>query len=233
MADRVAAFDWPGLYDEIDGEGAAILPGLLSLPEGQQLISLWNDDTVFRRRIAMDRHGFGSGEYKYFGYPLPSLVAALRKTLFPRLALLANRWHQTLGVEVRYPQDHETYLARCHQLGQSRATPLLLKYEAGDYNCLHQDVYGEELFPLQVAILLSTPGRDFEGGEFVLTEQRPRMQSRPMVVPLRRGDAVIFPVRHRPRQGSRGVYRVNVRHGVSRVRSGERYALGVIFHDAS
>jgi hypothetical protein len=180
----------------------------------------------------MGRHGFGRGEYRYYAYPLPDLVATLRQGLYPPLAAIANRWNATLGEPVRYPPDHADYLARCHAAGQTRPTPLVLRYGEGDYNCLHQDLYGAEVFPLQVAVLLSEPGRDFTGGEFVLTEQRPRMQSRAEVAPLTQGDALIFPVHHRPVTGSRGPYRVNLRHGVSRLRSGRRHTLGVIFHDA-
>jgi len=180
----------------------------------------------------MSRHGFGRGEYKYFAYPLPAVVASLRTALYPPLARFANRWHAAMGIATRYPQDHGSFLERCRAAGQSRPTPLLLRYGSGDYNCLHQDLYGELAFPLQVAILLAEPGRDFTGGEFVLTEQRPRMQSRAEVVPLRRGDGVVFAVHHRPVQGTRGTYRVNLRHGVSRVRSGHRSTLGIIFHDA-
>ena len=181
----------------------------------------------------MARHGFGRGEYKYFTYPLPGIVQALRTALYPRLSPIANRWNEAMGIGVRYPDRHAEFIERCHAAGQVRPTPLLLKYEADDYNCLHQDVYGEHVFPLQVTVLLSRPGRDFDGGEFVITEQRPRMQSRAEVIPLRQGDAVIFAVQHRPVQGARGVYRVNLRHGVSRVRSGNRCTLGIIFHDAS
>jgi hypothetical protein len=181
----------------------------------------------------MAAHGFGRGEYKYFADPLPELIVALRRGFYPRLAPIADRWNEAMGVSVRYPAEHEAFLKRCHQAGQKRPTPLLLRYGPGDYNCLHQDVYGEHLFPLQIAILLSAPSHDFTGGEFVLTEQRPRMQSRAEVAPLTQGDGVIFAVRERPVQGTRGTYRVNLRHGVSRIRSGERFTLGVIFHDAA
>jgi hypothetical protein len=193
---------------------------------------MFASEPLFRRRIAMARHGYGRGEYKYFAYPLPPLVEALRSSLFPPLAAIANRFNEEMRSDVRYPTRHAEFLERCHRAGQTRSTPLLLRYEAGDYNCLHQDLYGEHVFPLQVAILLSEPGADFTGGEFVLTEQRPRMQSRAEVVPLRQGEGVVFPVRERPVRGTRGVYRVNMRHGVSRLRSGERYTLGLIFHDA-
>jgi len=193
---------------------------------------MYSDDRRFRSHVIMARHGFGRGEYKYFAYPLPEPVAAFRSSLYPRLAPIANRWNESMGVPVRYPSAHAEFLARCHEAGQARPTPLLLQYAEGDFNALHQDLYGEHVFPLQVAILLSEPGRDFTGGEFVLTEQRPRMQSRAEVVPLRQGDAVIFAVAHRPAHGTRGVYRVNLRHGVSRVRSGHRHTVGIIFHDA-
>jgi len=232
IADRVGAFDWEGVSGSLDAHGSAMLERLLSPDECRELAGLYSNEGLFRSRVVMARHGFGRGEYKYFSYPLPGLVADLRSAFYPRLAPIANRWNAAMRIDVRFPQAHADFLARCHEAGQVRPTPLLLQYGAGDYNCLHQDLYGEHVFPLQVAILLSEPGTDFTGGEFVLTEQRPRMQSRPEVVPLRRGDAVIFAVHHRPVQGTRGVYQGNLRHGVSRVRSGHRHTLGVIFHDA-
>ncbi len=206
---------------------------MLTREECKGLAEAYANEERFRSRIVMARHGFGRGEYKYFAYPLPEIVAELRTALYPRLAAIANRWNASLGIDIRFPEAHATFLDRCHRAGQSRPTPLLLRYSEGDYNCLHQDLYGEHVFPLQAAFLLSVPGRDFTGGEFALTEQRPRMQSRVEVVPLDRGDGVIFPVHHRPVRGTRGTYRVNLRHGVSRVRSGHRCTLGIIFHDAS
>jgi uncharacterized protein len=232
IASRVYALDWAQATTDLDAQGSAVLKGLLSPEECAAMSALYPDDKYFRSRIVMGRHGFGRGEYKYFSYPLPDLIARLRPLLYARLSGTANRWNETMGIEIRYPDRHETFLKRCHDAGQTRPTPLLLQYGAGDYNCLHQDLYGEHVFPLQVAILLSEPGRDFSGGEFVLTEQRPRMQSRPEVVPLAQGDAVAFAVHHRPVQGTRGFYRVNLRHGVSRIRSGHRHTVGVIFHDA-
>lgn len=231
-AEKIGAMDWQEIGAALDEQGCAILPGVLSAGECRELAGCYGDDGIFRSRIVMARHGFGRGEYKYFAYPLPDPVAALRTALYPPLAAVANRWNEAMGIDVRYPSDHAAFLDRCHKAGQTRPTPLLLRYGEGDYNCLHQDLYGEHVFPLQVAFLLSEPGRDFTGGEFVLTEQRPRMQSRAEVAPLNRGDGVIFPVHHRPVRGSRGFYRVNLRHGVSRVRSGSRSTLGVIFHDA-
>jgi hypothetical protein len=233
MAARVAALDWDRATNDLDAQGCAVLPGLLSANECEELAALYDDDAKFRSRIVMGRHGFGRGEYKYFAYPLPEPIASLRPALYQPLSKIANRWNEAMGIAIRYPDDHAAFLKRCHDAGQTRPTPLLLRYEAGDYNCLHQDLYGEHVFPLQVAILLSQPGEDFTGGEFVLTEQRPRMQSRAEVVPLRQGDAVAFAVHHRPVQGTRGVYRVNLRHGVSRLRSGRRHTVGVIFHDAT
>jgi hypothetical protein len=233
VEERVRAFDWERLASELDEQGYATLAGLVTPEECRALAQLYQLDDVFRSRVVMGRHGFGRGEYKYFRYPLPGLVAALRAALYPQLLPIANRWNAAMGIAVHYPQRHAEFIARCQEAGQCRPTPLLLQYTAGDYNCLHQDLYGEHVFPLQVAILLSEPGRDFTGGEFVLTEQRPRMQSRPEVVPLRQGDAVVFAVHHRPVQGARGMYRVNMRHGVSRLRSGRRHTVGVIFHDAA
>ena len=232
VAARVDALDWAQITGELDSQGCAVLKGLLTPDECRDIAALYPDDAHFRSRVVMGRHGFGRGEYKYFSYPLPDLIAQLRPALYAHLEGVANRWNVAMGIDVRYPAAHEAFLGRCHDAGQSRPTPLLLQYEAGDYNCLHQDLYGEHVFPLQVAILLSEPGRDFAGGEFVLTEQRPRMQSRAEVVPLAQGDAVAFAVHHRPVQGTRGTYRVNLRHGVSRIRSGQRHTLGVIFHDA-
>jgi len=232
IADRLAARDWPALDGALDRDGYAVMPALLEPGECAALADAYHDDARYRSRVVMARHGFGSGEYKYFAYPLPALVAQLRTALYPRLAPLANRWNEAMGVAVRYPADHAQFLRRCHAAGQCRPTPLLLAYGPGDYNCLHQDLYGEHVFPLQVAILLSEPQRDFTGGEFVLTTQRPRMQSCAAVVPLRQGDAVVFAVHHRPVRGARGHYRVNQRHGVSQVRSGRRHTLGIIFHDA-
>ncbi|MFL5460624.1 MAG: 2OG-Fe(II) oxygenase [Gemmatimonadales bacterium] len=217
---------------DLDSQGNALLGQLISPEECGQLAALYDQENGFRSRIVMARHGFGRGEYKYFDYQLPPLIAELRSSLYRQLAPIANRWNEAMGIGVRYPDSHAEFLERCHRAGQRRATPLLLRYTAGDYNCLHQDVYGEHVFPLQVAILLSRPHQEFTGGEFVMTEQRPRMQSRAEVVPLDQGDGVVFTVRQRPVQGSRGVYRVNLRHGVSRIRSGRRHTLGIIFHDA-
>lgn len=233
IAARVAALDWQIIAERLDSDAYGIMPSLLTPAECQELAALYPGDTRFRSRVAMARHSFGKGEYKYFAYPLPRLVAGLRTALYPPLALIANRWNEAMGVDMRFPGAHKAYLARCHDAGQTRPTPLMLQYGPGDYNCLHQDLYGEHVFPLQAVFLLSAPDDDFTGGEFVLTEQRPRMQSRAEVVPLRQGDGVIFPVRNRPVQGKRGIYRVNLRHGVSRVRSGRRQTLGVIFHDAT
>jgi uncharacterized protein len=232
MAERVKALDWKGIAQDLDAQGNALIEHLLSPSECRALADLYSKDDCFRSRVVMGRHGFGRGEYKYFNYPLPDLIASLRTAVYPQLVPIANRWNTALGIEVHFPEQHADFLERCHQAGQVRPTPLLLQYEADDYNCLHQDLYGVHVFPLQLAILLSEPGKDFTGGEFVLTEQRPRMQSRPMVVPLRQGDGVVFAVHQRPVQGTRGVYRVNLRHGVSRIRSGHRHTAGIIFHDA-
>jgi hypothetical protein len=233
MEQRVQSIDWARISRDLDEQGCAITEGLLTRSECDELAASYSAYEGFRSRVVMSRHGFGRGEYKYFDYPLPALVAAPRASLYRNLVPIANRWNAAMGIEVEYPPEHAGFLERCHEAGQRRATPLILRYGEGDYNCLHQDLYGEHVFPLQVAILLSEPGRDFTGGEFVMTEQRPRMQSRPMVLPLRQGDAVVFAVHHRPVQGTRGVYRVNLRHGVSRVRSGHRHTFGVIFHDAA
>jgi len=232
ITDRARAFDWARVSQDLGARGSAVLQQLLWPDECRSLAALYPSDSIFRSRVVMARHGFGRGEYKYFSYPLPDIIADLRTALYPHLAPIANRWNEAMGIDVRYPGEHADFLARCHRAGQSKPTPLLLQYEADDYNCLHQDLYGEHVFPLQVTILLSEPGRDFTGGEFVMTEQRPRMQSRAEVVPLGQGDAVVFAVHHRPVQGTRGVYRVNLRHGVSRIRSGHRHTVGIIFHDA-
>jgi hypothetical protein len=230
---RVNAFDWRQVGKDLDEQGSAMLPSVLTADECKAVASLYPEESIFRSRVVMGRHGFGRGEYKYFSYPLPLVIHGLRTALYPQLAAVANRWSEAMGIEVRYPESHADFIQRCHDAGQSRPTPLLLQYGPGDYNCLHQDLYGEHVFPIQVAILLSEPQRDFTGGEFVLTEQRPRMQSRPEVVPLHQGDAVAFAVHHRPVQGTRGTYRVNLRHGVSRLRSGKRHTVGIIFHDAN
>ena len=232
IAARTDAVDWTQARDDLDARGCAVLNNLLTPDQCRVLAGLYPDDTCFRSRIVMGRHGFGRGEYKYLAYPLPAVIAQLRPMLYARLYQLANRWNEAMGIDIRYPPTHDAFLERCHAAGQTRPTPLLLQYGAGDYNCLHQDLYGEHVFPLQVAILLSEPGRDFTGGEFVLTEQRPRMQSRPEVVQLAQGDAVAFAVHHRPVQGTRGFYRVTLRHGVSRIHSGHRHTVGIIFHDA-
>lgn len=232
ILERVETIDWERVFRDLDDQGCAVIERLLSPDECRALAGLYPGDEHFRSRIVMGRHGFGRGEYKYFRYPLPALIASLRTALYPHLAPIANRWNHAMGLAARYPDAHSEFIERCRQAGQTRPTPLLLQYRTDDYNCLHQDLYGEHVFPLQIAILLSDPGTDFSGGEFVITEQRPRMQSRPIVAPLRQGDGVVFAVHHRPVQGARGVYRVNLRHGVSRVRSGMRHTIGIIFHDA-
>src|SRR5215207_10394528 len=233
LQQRVEDIEWDRVFRSLDGFGSAVLADLLMPDECRALAGLYSEDHIFRSRVVMARHGFGRGEYKYFQYPLPEPIDWLRSSLYRELAPFASRWNEAIGSDVRYPAEHAEFLARCHAAGQNKPTPLLLQYESGDYNCLHQDLYGEHVFPLQVAILLSEPGHDFTGGEFVMTEQRPRMQSRAEVVPLTQGDAVVFAVHHRPVQGTRGVYRVNLRHGVSRIRSGHRHTLGIIFHDAA
>ncbi|MRV73370.1 proline hydroxylase [Duganella sp. FT92W] len=231
MAERCAALDWDGIGADLDAWGCAVVPGFFSVEECTRLAAAYAKPELFRSRVVMEGHGFGKGEYQYFAYPLPAPIARLRAALYAPLARIANRWHDAMGLDVRFPLAHADFLTRCHAAGQLRPTPLLLQYQAGDYNCLHQDLYGEHVFPLQAAVLLSAPGTDFAGGEFVLTEQRPRMQSRAEVVPLGQGGMVIFPVHHRPVNGTRGVYRVNMRHGVSRLRAGARHTLGIILHD--
>jgi hypothetical protein len=230
---RIDRLDWECVSNELDGEGHSVIEQVLSPAECHTIANLYSHDDLFRSRIVMARHGFGRGEYKYFHYPLPPLIVDLRTAVYPHLVPIANRWNAAMGMSHRYPETHAEYVKICHRAGQTKPTPLLLQYAAGDYNCLHQDLYGEHVFPLQFAVLLSEPNQDFTGGEFVLSEQRPRMQSRPMVVPLRQGDGVVFAVNHRPVKGSRGVYRVTLRHGVSRIRSGQRHTLGIIFHDAA
>jgi uncharacterized protein len=232
LPSRIGALDWPRIAADLDAYGCALGGPLLSAEECATLAARYDDDALFRSRIVMARHGFGRGEYKYFADPLPEEIVALRVSLYPPLAEIANRWNERMNIAIRYPDAHDAFLARCHAAGQTRPTPLLLRYSEGDYNCLHQDLYGEHVFPLQATVLLSRPGEEFSGGEFLLTEQRPRMQSRAEVVPLVQGQAVIFPVHHRPVAGTRGTYRVNMRHGVSRLRAGLRHTLGIIFHDA-
>jgi hypothetical protein len=233
LPERVGSLAWPQVAQDLDNFGNAVLPKLLTVEECQRIAALYENPSNFRSRVVMAKHGFGRGEYQYFKYPLPPTVDTLRTLLYARLVSLANRWNESLRIDVRYPETLAEFLERCHAAAQTRPTPLLLRYGVGDYNCLHQDLYGEHVFPIQVAILLSKPDTDFTGGEFVLTEQRPRMQSRPEIVPLRQGDAVAFAVHHRPVSGKRGFYRVKLRHGVSRLRSGQRHTLGIIFHDAT
>jgi hypothetical protein len=230
--DRLAKYDWGAFAAELSNHGCAVLQKILTPEECKEIAALYPHEEHFRSHIHMARHGFGKGEYRYFRYPLPDLIGGLRTALYPHLAAVANDWNERMGIDQRYPEAHKDFLKQCHDAGQTRPTPLLLQYVPGDFNCLHQDLYGDLAFPLQVAFLLSEPGKDFTGGEFVLTEQRPRMQSRAEVVPLRQGDAVAFAVHNRPVRGTKGNYRVNLRHGVSRVRSGQRHTLGIIFHDA-
>jgi hypothetical protein len=232
IGERIDALDWADLEAQLDSFGCATAPALFSREECETLAALYDRDGIFRSRVVMERHGFGRGEYKYFAYPLPETLEGARRAVYTHLAPIANRWNEVMRIETRYPREHAAFIERCHRAGQIRPTPLLLRYMPGDFNCLHQDLYGEHVFPIQMAILLSAPGRDFTGGEFVMTEQRPRMQSRVEAVPLSQGDAVFFAVHHRPVQGTRGPYRVNMKHGVSRLRSGRRHMLGVIFHDA-
>ncbi len=233
IAERVSSIPWASISAELDAHGCAVVQSLLAPSECDAVAALYERAELFRSRVVMARHGYGRGEYQYFAYPLPDPVDALRASLYPQLVPVANRWARAMGLAARYPEDHAAFLARCHRAGQARPTPLLLRYREGDHNRLHQDVYGEQVFPLQVAVLLSEPGRDFTGGEFVMTEQRPRMQSSPMVLPLRQGDAAVFAVRERPVQGARGFTRVHLRHGVSRLRTGHRATLGIIFPDAA
>lgn len=233
IARRIAVLDWPRIEGELDAQGAAVIERLVTPDECRALAALNAQERGFRSRVVMASHGFGRGEYRYFDYPLPAVVAALREAVYPRLVPIANHWQEVLGQETRFPAQHAEFIARCHAAGQRRPTPLLLQYGEGDYNCLHQDLYGAQVFPLQMVLLLSEPGRDFDGGEFVMTEQRPRQQSRPMVLPLRQGDAAVIAVHQRPVRGARGTVRVNLRHGVSRLRAGRRHAAGIIFHDAA
>jgi hypothetical protein len=232
VTERVEAAAWEQVSRDVDAEGSAVIKGVLRRDECEGVRGLYDEEELFRSHVVMERHGFGRGEYRYFRYPLPELIGNLRTSIYPHLVPIANQWNEAMGIDARFPATHAEYIRRCHEAGQDKPTPLILKYGTDDYNCLHQDLYGEHVFPLQIAVLLSEPEKDFTGGEFVMTEQRPRMQSRPMVVPLRKGDGVVFAVRHRPVQGKKSVYRVNLRHGVSRVRSGSRYTLGIIFHDA-
>ena len=232
ILNRISAIGDNELTADLNAFGCSTIKGLFSPEQCQGVAEMYPESGPFRSHIHMARHGFGKGEYKYFSYPLPAEIMTLRQALYPKLAPVANAWNERMGIEARFPQDHADYLGRCHTAGQMRPTPLLLQYVKGDVNCLHQDVYGDLLFPLQVAVLLSRPEQDFTGGEFVLTEQRPRMQSRAEVVPLNQGDAIVFAVRNRPVKGAKRDYRVNMRHGVSRLKSGKRHTLGVIFHDA-
>jgi hypothetical protein len=232
IEERFENVDWTRVHADLDAQGWAIVRKLFSPDEADSVASLYSQEEGFRSHIIMSRHGFGRGEYKYFSYPLPPLVNAVRSAAYSRLAPIANQWNERLKQEIRFPPDHQTFLNRCHRAGQKRPTPLLLEYGSGDYNCLHRDLYGQHVFPLQIAILLNQPGEDFEGGEFVMTEQRPRMQSRAMVLPLKKGDAAIFAVHGRPMKGLRGDYQVKLNHGVSKLHSGTRHTVGIIFHDA-
>lgn len=231
--ERVKSLDWNRITNEMNTTGYSLLKGILKVDECEALAALYLQNNCFRSRVIMARHGFGRGEYRYFSYPLPDIIVDLRVSLYPYLVPIANYWNELMGIDVRYPKDHKKFIERCHMAGQVRPTPLLLQYGKDDYNCLHQDLYGEHVFPIQAVFLLSESGKDFIGGEFVLTEQRPRMQSKVEVIPLCKGDAAIFAVHYRPQMGSRGYYRVNLRHGVSRLRSGHRHAAGIIFHDAT
>ena len=233
LADRVDALDWERVEKELDAQGSAVIENLIAPVECDALVALYPEENIFRSRVVMARHGFGQGEYKYFRYPLPGIISDLRTAVYSRLVPIANRWNEAMGIDAHYPANHAGFIERCHEAGQLRPTPLLLRYEPEDYNCLHQDLYGEHVFPIQFTLLLSQPDRQFTGGEFVLTEQRPRMQSRVEVVPLTQGYAVVFAVHRRPVRGSRRIYRVSLRHGVSRLRSGQRYTAGIIFHDAT
>ncbi|HXX49413.1 MAG TPA: 2OG-Fe(II) oxygenase [Myxococcota bacterium] len=221
------------LSDALDEQGWATLPALVDPATCRALAARWDEEAVFRKRVVMEKHAYGQGEYRYFAYPLPEVVQSLRRSLYRELAPIANRWRESLRLQGGFPPELESYLEKCHAAGQTRPTPLVLRYEAGGYNCLHQDLYGDQVFPLQATVLLSDPVCDFRGGEFLLVEQRPRAQSRGEVVPLAHGDAVVFATRERPRRGPRGVHRVQLRHGVSRVREGLRFTLGLIFHDAA
>lgn len=232
-AELLDELDWQRIGRDLDHQGNAVMERLLSPEQCRAIANLYSNDDLFRSRVVMGRHGFGCGEYKYFSYPLPDLLSKLRTRVYPYMASVANRWNEAMGIDIRYPETHADFIECCHKAGQKRPTPLLLQYGVDDYNCLHQDLYGEHVFPLQLAILLSEPNVDFTGGEFVMTEQRPRMQSRAMVVPLRQGDGVVLAVHNRPVRGARGTYRVNLRHGVSRIRSGHRHTVGIIFHDAT
>jgi len=233
MGARLGGFDWQAIHVDLDREGWALMPRLLTRAEAESIAGLYRQERGFRSHVIMARHGFGRGEYKYFSYPLPPLIETLRTAAYSRLAPIANTWQERMGKEQRFPADHAAFLARCHEAGQCRPTPLLLSYGPGDYNCLHRDLYGDHVFPIQIAILLDQPGDDFSGGEFVMTEQRPRMQTRAMVLPLERGDAVVFAVNSRPVRGARGDYQVKLSHGVSKLHAGRRHTLGVIFHDAA